>query len=547
MREHRIFGPPGTGKTTRLVTEIAAAAQRFAGAVAVASFTRAAATELRTRGVAIDDRRVGTLHSLALRSLGDVGTILDGDGPGAQGKAARALRATWHAESRSAWAISARDASPDQRDDDDDTVVVSQPARSASAAPGSLWRDYGYLRGRLVPVEAWPDDVREMHDAFVAFCREHHATDFTGIVERALRERVPLPFPVQVLFADEAQDCTPLELALLRQWGETCAHWVIAGDDQQAIYGFRGATPEAFLDPPLPAEQKTFLRRSWRLSAEVHRYAVAYGETMSRFERKVFEPNAPGGAVMIGETSAHQHAYIASLAADHARARESVMVLASCAYMLTRVIGALRTQGTPFANPYRVTRGDWNPLRGACARLASFCAMMGGDATWRDVAAWVDVVDVKAAKWARGVKAEAIAMAADSPDEPVEALDFERVFGHAIPRSVQWLVDRLLGSSAASFEFALSVLEQHGSEALSAEPRVTVGTIHSVKGGEADVVLLIPDISQASWLAAHATPNGMDEIKRLMYVGMTRARSVLHVLRPATSMHDPDLFEAGHG
>ena len=67
MRESRIFGPPGTGKTTALVAWIGKAAPKYAGAVVVASFTRAAAKEIRARvakaGVPINDKQVGTVRS----------------------------------------------------------------------------------------------------------------------------------------------------------------------------------------------------------------------------------------------------------------------------------------------------------------------------------------------------------------------------------------------------------------------------------------------------------------------------------------------------
>ena len=45
--EYRIFGPPGTGKTTNLTRQICRAVQRFGkDSVLVTSFSRAAAAEL---------------------------------------------------------------------------------------------------------------------------------------------------------------------------------------------------------------------------------------------------------------------------------------------------------------------------------------------------------------------------------------------------------------------------------------------------------------------------------------------------------------------
>jgi hypothetical protein len=57
------------------------------------------------------------------------------------------------------------------------------------------------------------------------------------------------------------------------------------------------------------------------------------------------------------------------------------------------------------------------------------------------------------------------------------------------------------------------------------KPNVVVGTIHSVKGGQADHVYLFPDLSAAGdreYMGA-----ARDRIIRLGYVGMTRARQTL--------------------
>jgi superfamily I DNA/RNA helicase len=70
VNEFRIFGPPGTGKTTMLGRQIHHAAERFGpDAVLVTSFSRAAAKELAGRDLPIDDARIGTLHSHCWRAL----------------------------------------------------------------------------------------------------------------------------------------------------------------------------------------------------------------------------------------------------------------------------------------------------------------------------------------------------------------------------------------------------------------------------------------------------------------------------------------------
>lgn len=70
-REFKIFGPPGTGKTTNLSRQIRRAADRFgADSVLVTSFSRAAAAELAGRDLPVSPERLGTLHSHCYRALG---------------------------------------------------------------------------------------------------------------------------------------------------------------------------------------------------------------------------------------------------------------------------------------------------------------------------------------------------------------------------------------------------------------------------------------------------------------------------------------------
>jgi superfamily I DNA/RNA helicase len=66
-------------------------------------------------------------------------------------------------------------------------------------------------------------------------------------------------------------------------------------------------------------------------------------------------------------------------------------------------------------------------------------------------------------------------------------------------------------------------------EKISQNPRITLSTIHGAKGGEADNVLLLPDITKSA--ADHDDINP-DELHRLFYVAVTRAKKSLHILEP---------------
>jgi superfamily I DNA/RNA helicase len=76
-------------------------------------------------------------------------------------------------------------------------------------------------------------------------------------------------------------------------------------------------------------------------------------------------------------------------------------------------------------------------------------------------------------------------------------------------------------------EYLISVLRR-GSK-LTDGGRVKLSTIHGAKGGEADNVLLLMDISTK--FAKEYQKNG-DNVNRLFYVGITRAKKSLHLVLP---------------
>lgn len=70
-------------------------------------------------------------------------------------------------------------------------------------------------------------------------------------------------------------------------------------------------------------------------------------------------------------------------------------------------------------------------------------------------------------------------------------------------------------------------------EKLLGEPRVRISTIHGSKGSEADNVLLMTDISKASFENMNNHP---EDEHRTVYVGITRAKQNLFVVRPQTEL-----------
>ena len=67
-------------------------------------------------------------------------------------------------------------------------------------------------------------------------------------------------------------------------------------------------------------------------------------------------------------------------------------------------------------------------------------------------------------------------------------------------------------------------------------PRINISTIHTVKGDEADVVVLLSDISRAVDSQLELDP---DSEHRVFYVAVTRAKEKLIIVEPQTRMYYP--------
>jgi len=165
-------------------------------------------------------------------------------------------------------------------------------------------------------------------------------------------------------FFDEVQDFTALELKLVRKWGKFMDHFLLAGDDDQCIYSFKGATPEAFLLPRVDEKYKRVLSYSYRLPKPIYEFADKWIHQLTIREQKEFSPRNGDDGMVVHErkgTYLRPEPLIEN-AVKLTDAGFSVMFLASCGYILNNTIRILRQEGIPFHNPYRQKRKDWNPL-----------------------------------------------------------------------------------------------------------------------------------------------------------------------------------------
>lgn len=526
-----------TGKTTYVSNCITKAAESLGDDnIIVASFTKTAAAELAGRDLPIRSDQIGTLHAHCYRALGRPKLAEDSD-----------LIKLWN-EAYPMYSLSGA------KSDIDEAASDITYATDGDA----LYAQLQIMRHRLIDEDLWSNQVRDFAQHWRLFKGENFALDFTDLIEQATQRVAYAPGNPVMGFFDEVQDFTRLELGLVRQWGSKMNYVMLAGDDDQSLYDFKGATPDAFLDPPVDNEHKRILSQSYRVPRVVQAFAEAIIVQVSRREPKEYKARDYEGELI------HINAHLQSCedllvdAQKYIDAGKSVMFLTTCGYMLDPLKRFLRQEGIPFHNPFRAKRGDWNPLskgRGTSAadRLFAFLRPTAGVENpqgdlWHpeEVKKWSAFLNSKlvlkhGAKklmetWGIATEEDMFADVGAVPLDSLLEVFNEADLNKALDFDIQWYKQSLLASKNANFEYPLAIVEKRGVDTLRAVPQVIIGTIHSVKGGQADVVYLFPDLSRAGATTWQNHGLGRDTIIRQFYVGATRARETLVLCEPSTML-----------
>ena len=105
-----------------------------------------------------------------------------------------------------------------------------------------------------------------MVESYENYKKNHSKMDWEDVKYKSLNPKIIFPGNI-VLMIDEAQDCNRLEWEVIKKLINVSKNVYIAGDDDQAIYGFKGGEVETFLN--FKADKSTVLKESPRLNKNI--------------------------------------------------------------------------------------------------------------------------------------------------------------------------------------------------------------------------------------------------------------------------------------
>jgi len=519
----RVLAGAGTGKTRAITHRIAYGVRVSAynpQTVLAVTFTARAAGEMRQRLRALGATGVQarTFHAAALRQLsyfwpqvvgGQIPQLVAQKAP-LVGKAARAARLSV------------------------DRLAVRDLASEIEWAKVSMIDAGDYPQvvaesGRPVPAGFTPAQITDVMRAYEDVKTEAVVLDFedillllSDIIGRHPEVGDQIRRQYRHFVVDEYQDVSTLQQFLLDQWLGGREELCVVGDPAQTIYSFAGASPGHLLDFPkrFPDATQVRLVRDYRSTPQVVNLANGLmhqrGTSQTGVELVAQRPSGPEVAYLThaddtSEASAVAEA-IGRLVDAGVQARE-IAILYRVNSQSENLEGALNARGISY-----LVRGgqrffDRDEVRKSMVLLRG-AAVAPSDAPLGERvrealmdAGWTE--DPPAARGAvreRWDSLQAIAQLAD---------DF------AADASIEGV------GTVSLRDFVEHMVERAGAQHAPAVDGVTLTTMHAAKGLEWDAVFIVGMSEGLMPISMAETDEAVSEERRLLYVGITRAREHL--------------------
>ncbi|MGZ5307063.1 MAG: ATP-dependent helicase, partial [Actinomycetota bacterium] len=333
----------------------------------------------------------------------------------------------------------------------------------------------------------------------------------------AIRERF------HAFTVDEFQDVNPLQAALLDRWLGERDDLCVVGDDYQTIYSFTGASPDHLLGftERFPSATVVRLERNYRSTPEILGFANELAAHLGGF-RKTLESTVEPGPPVIARPIHDVEEEVASVvqAVDKLRAEGLALEEMAVLYRINARSEAFEEAFADAGIPYQVRDGAFLRRPGPKAVLHRLKRPPAGSVT--EVVN--DVTDTL------GFDPE---IEPDADEEVTRQADLARV--RALAEEFERAHDH---GDVAAF------VEELGRR-FSAEHTgrgVNLLTYHRAKGLEFDAVFLPRLLDGELPFRSGRAKAAPDEERRLLYVGITRARTYLFLTWATDAKTKPSPF-----
>jgi DNA helicase-2/ATP-dependent DNA helicase PcrA len=527
-----ILAGAGTGKTRAITHRIAYRTQ--AGEISprhvlAVTFTARAAAEMRARLSALGSAGVQarTFHAAALRQVRYFAPrLLEG----------RAMPELMESKARLVGLAAARAGVRADRTAARDLAGEIEWAKSSMVEPGE------YVVAAAKALRDPPHDaakVAEIFGAYEELKRRQGVIDFEDMLRAAvwgIEEHPDVAEQIRAQYrhfvVDEYQDVNPLQQRLLEAWLGGRDDLTVVGDASQTIYSFTGATSSYLIDFPRQRREAVVVRlvRDYRSTPQVVGLANAVikqargSEAKLRLELVGQRPPGAEPELKIFPDEVGEATAVAKRCRDligSGTPASEIAVLFRTNAQSEAYEKALAESEVPY-----VVRGAERFFERAEIRQA----MVAMRAAVRSVPAGTPLVEavveaLSATGWARdqpptgGAQREqweALAALVALAEEYAAAPDI-------LPIGEAGAVQRDVSLAAFGAELARRAEQQHAPTVAG----VTLASLHSAKGLEWDAVFLV-GLADGTLPTMYAkTPEQLEEERRLLYVGVTRARQWL--------------------
>ncbi len=511
-----ILAGAGTGKTRAITHRIAyrvLSGEIAARHVLAVTFTARAAAEMRSRLIAlgVGGVQARTFHAAALRQLRYFAPRLLGG---------RELPEVMESKARLVTQAAARVGVRADRTTARDLAGEIEWAKSSLVEPGE-YVVAAAKASREPPLE--PAKVAEVFSAYERLKRAQHMIDFEDLLRAAvwgIEEHPDVAEEIRAQYrhfvVDEYQDVNPVQQKLLDAWLGGRDDLTVVGDASQTIYSFTGATSSYLLDFPRARRDAVVVRlvRDYRSTPQVVGLANAViqqahgGEARLRLELVGQRPSGPEPDLRIFPDEPAEAAAVAKRCAE------------------------LVSAGTPpreIAVLFR-TNAQSEAYEEALAEAGVAYVVHGAERFFERAEVRQAMVALRAAVKSTPPEtpvaeavAEALAAVGWQRDQPPPG-GAARERWEALAALAGLAEDsRAAGLTEFNEELARRAVQQNAPTVEG----VTLASLHSGKGLEWDAVFLV-GLTDGTLPTTYArTLEALEEERRLLYVGVTRARQWL--------------------